>query len=41
MIRKKGKAARVAIQIMKGKGIRVQAGTKEQQKPLTTPYLQH
>jgi hypothetical protein len=41
MIRPKGKAAKVAQNVMKKKGVRVIAGDKLEKTKLTGPYLQH
>ena len=41
MIRPSGKAAKIAKQVMKGKGVKVQTGQKMQKTELTGPYLQH
>ena len=41
MIRPKGKAAKIAQQVLKGKGVKIQSGTKMDKTPKNTPYLQH
>ena len=41
MIRPGGKAAKIAKDVLKKKGVKVQAGGKMQKTPATTPYLQH
>lgn len=41
MIRPKGKAAKIAQQVLKGKGVKIQSGTKMDKAPKNTPYLQH
>jgi hypothetical protein len=41
MVRPAGKAKKIAIKVMKGKGIKVPVAANEKMKPLTQPYLQH
>lgn len=41
MIRPKGKALKIAKQVMKGKGVKVEGGYKDQKTKVTGPYLQH
>lgn len=41
MIRPAGKAAKIAKDVLKKKGVKVAAGVKMQKTPPTTPYLQH
>lgn len=41
MIRPKGKATKIAEQVLKGKGIKVVSGDKMEKGKPTTPYLQH
>lgn len=41
MIRPAGKAAKVAKNVLKNKGVDVKAGVKMQKGPLKPPYLQH
>lgn len=41
MIRPKGKAEKVAKQVMKGKGVAIKVPKKPQKTALTGPYLQH
>ena len=41
MIRPKGKAEKVAKQVMKGKAVKIQVPKKPEKTTLTGPYLQH
>lgn len=41
MIRPKGKAEKIAKQVMKGKGVKIETPKKPQKTTLTGPYLQH
>jgi hypothetical protein len=41
MIRPKGKAEKIAKQVMKGKGVKIDTPKKPEKKTLTGPYLQH
>ena len=41
MIRPKGKAEKVAKQVMKGKAVKIQTSKKPEKTVLTGPYLQH
>lgn len=41
MIRPKGKALKIAENVMKGKGIKVKGGMKMEKEKLQPPYLQH
>jgi len=41
MIRPKGKASKIAQNVMKGKGVKVIAGDKMEKTKLKGPYLQH
>ena len=41
MIRPGGKAAKIAQQVLKQKGVKVTAGEKMDKTKLTGPYLQH
>lgn len=41
MIRSAGKASKIAQNVLKNKGVKVQSGNKIQKTKLQTPYLQH
>lgn len=41
MIRPKGKALKIAKQVMKGEGIKVRNAQSIEKLPQPTPYLQH
>jgi hypothetical protein len=41
MLRPKGKAYKVAKQVMRAKGIKVVKPLTKEKKPLSGPYLQH
>jgi len=41
MIRPKGKALKIAQQVMKPKGVKVEGGYKSQKPKVSGPYLQH
>ena len=41
MIRPNGKAKKVAHQVMKNKGVKVEKSLKMEKTTLTGPYLQH
>lgn len=42
MIKPKGKPAKIAKEVLKGKGVKAQpAGEKHERLKLTGPYLQH
>ena len=41
MLRPKGKAQKVAKQVMKNKGVKVEESQKMEKTTLTGPYLQH
>lgn len=41
MLRPKGKAQKIAKQVMKNKGVKVEDSSKMKKTTLTGPYLQH
>ena len=41
MIRPKGKPAKIAQQVLKGKGVKIVAGDKMDKTKPGTPFLQH
>lgn len=41
MLRPKGKAEKIAKEVMKKQGIKVPPATSQDKVPLKTPYLQH
>lgn len=41
MIRAANKATKIAMQVMKGKGVKQPSGKSQKPEQLQTPYLQH
>ena len=41
MIKKKGKAEKIAKAVMRGKSVKLETPKKPEKKVLTGPYLQH